>query len=132
MLETKKSLQDVTQTSQISLKSKSKALEQATEEQKATVNVMKKLEVELKDMQLKQKEISNMRNKLENSTKNKNKMIEELKVKEEESKAKVSEAVHLVEAALIEKDAALLREKQAKCIKNIIIFALKITCYFFR
>nr|XP_022906833.1 sodium channel and clathrin linker 1-like isoform X1 [Onthophagus taurus] len=41
-------------------------------------------------------------------------IINDLKIKETQSKMKVNEAVHVVEAALNEKDAALLREQQLK------------------
>lgn len=89
-------------------------LKRAIDEQHVTRNIIKKLETELKEIKTKQKEIIEMRCNFLKKISDKNNIIKELSMKENESKVKVKEALQLVEAALIEKDAALHRELQTQ------------------
>lgn len=100
------------------IKRKNDELERAKEEQTVTRNLVKKLQVEIKDIKDKQEDMVNTKDELLKTLNVKNSIISGLIFKENESKIKISEALQLVEAALIEKDAALQREINTKSITN--------------
>lgn len=114
MKHTKDSAADAVNTSKEELEKKTKQLQNALEEQACTRKLVKKLENVIEDVKEKQKEIVDVKDNLLKTLNEKNELINQLNFKETESKRKVNEALQLVEAALVEKDAALQRETQTK------------------
>lgn len=96
------------------LKNKADELQEALNEQRNLFKIVKKLEKELEELQTTQKETAELREKLDKALKEKSNVVERLKLRLMDSQAKVHEAVHVVEAALLEKDAALARENEAR------------------
>lgn len=114
LLTAQKPLHEIITTCRNTLKSKSEELQEALNEQKTLFKTVKKLEKDLSELQESQKETTELREKLEKNLYEKSNVIEKLKFKLAESRSKVHEAVHVVEAALLEKDEALKRENDAR------------------
>lgn len=93
---------------------KTNELKQLYETHQETTKVVQNLEHNVQQLQQENQNLQSERSKLTSILKEKNKAISTLKSKEKESQMRVGEAIQIVDAALLEKDAALLRETQAK------------------
>lgn len=89
-------------------------LKQLTENHQDTMKAVENLQGNIQRLQIENQNLHQERNKLTQTVSEKNNLISGLRVKEKESQTKVAEAIQIVEAAFIEKDASLLREQQAK------------------
>lgn len=79
----------------------------AIENQKSTSNFAKTLEAQIEDMQ-------RVRAGILNKSKQLAEKIGKLETENSESKTKIDEALQIVEAAIMEKDAAVSRERSAE------------------
>lgn len=93
---------------------KTKLLEKQSNSFAEAQRTIKKLEQELKELQENLGESEGARHSLQAALSEKNKQIEGFILREELAKDKVREAVSVVETALMEKDAALLREARSR------------------
>lgn len=107
-------IQEIRKTCTEELAEKSKQLEIETNKSVEAQNTIKKLELELQQFQERLLKSEETQNLLQTSLANKNKQIDRIIHREEIAKNKVKEAISVVESALIEKDAALLREAQMR------------------
>lgn len=126
MQDCKNSKKQIERDTEKQLEKKNVELQKTVEEQESTRRLVKKLEVEIKDIKERQVEMMKMKNELLKTIEAKNSVITNLMFKENDYKKKVNEALQLVEAAFIEKDAALQREILIKGIKFLIILINKI------
>ncbi|KAK5643104.1 hypothetical protein RI129_006949 [Pyrocoelia pectoralis] len=107
-------IQTILKTSTQTLDQKNADLEKAVTIHKGTSAQVKHLEVQVKQLESKVRDIMRIRDKLQVTLEAKDNIIKELKSKDRAAKEKVTEAVQVVEVALLEKDAALFRENHAK------------------
>lgn len=107
-------LQEIRKTCEQELNEKTKSIDNIVSQLIEAQGRIDKFEQELKEVQEKFKESEKARSALQASLVEKNKLLDGFIVREEVAKNKVREAVSVVETALMEKDAALLREAQAK------------------
>jgi hypothetical protein len=107
-------LQETTNATTIDLHNKNLILEKALDEQKNTFNIVVELENEIKHLQNQLQEMVIEKEKREVELKAKNSKIEFLNIKSFEAKEKVNEALLLVEAAMLEKEEAVLYRNQVK------------------
>lgn len=107
-------LTETIQTSTTSLSKKSEELNKILTQQNKTLTGIKQLEEEVHSLQAKSAHLVKKNETLGKENLEKDKLIFIINKSNDQSKRKVSEAVDLVETALLEKDAALLREKVAK------------------
>lgn len=92
------------------IENKTRQLEKETSQLAEAQNKIKKLELELAQLQEKYSNSEEARNNLQATLAEKSKQVDGFILREEVAKNKVREAVNVVETALMEKDAALLRE----------------------
>nr|CAH7767584.1 unnamed protein product [Callosobruchus chinensis] len=107
-----KQLEDEQQRSRTEAQEKKRAANLDTESE--ALQIIKNLEEEILTLQSRLLQIEKSKVQIEKSLKNKDQYIQRILVKNKESEEKVREAVQIVEAALLEKDAALYREKETR------------------
>lgn len=107
-------VQDVKKTCAQELREKVKLLEKESSQHIEAQQKIKKLELELKELQEKLLDSEKAKSTLQTNLADKSKQIDGFIVREEIAKNKVREAVNVVESALMEKDAAILREAQTR------------------
>lgn len=89
-------------------------IDKSLEAQAGAFKIVKNLEEEVLNLQKRLQESEKIRLKLEKNIKEKGEVIQGINQNNAECREKVKEAVLVVTAALNEKDAALLREKEAR------------------
>ncbi|XP_018565268.1 uncharacterized protein PFB0765w-like [Anoplophora glabripennis] len=89
-------------------------IDKSLETQAGAFKIVKNLEEEVLNLQKRLQESEKIRLKLEKNIKEKEELVDSVNQNNVECREKVREAVLVVTAALNEKDAALLREKEAK------------------
>lgn len=88
--------------------------EKALQSQNELLELVKELQTELTSLQESQKTCEGKKKDLQGILDVKNREIQFLKYNVDQSRLKVEEAIQIVECALLERDAALLKETQAK------------------
>lgn len=96
------------------LDAKKLEVENVLQNQKESLELVKELQKQVQYLQESQATCEQKKKDLQETLERKNREIELLKHSTEQSRFKVEEAVQIVEYALLEKDAALLKETQAK------------------
>lgn len=104
------------------LQKRNEDLEKSVSYQNTATSQIKLLEDDIKELQRKVQEIITIRDQHQITLSNKKMLIEELKLKDMEAKRKVTEAIQLIEAACLEKNAAILNEQKAKSKDNYYCF----------
>ncbi|KRT82709.1 hypothetical protein AMK59_3856, partial [Oryctes borbonicus] len=114
LIQTKVSLLESQKSTKSIIDLKTNELKQLNESHQETSQAVQKLQSKIEQLQQEKHNLQAENDKLTSALKEKNKIISMFRIKEKESQMKVNEAIHIVEAALVEKDAALFREKEAK------------------
>ncbi|GJQ77354.1 hypothetical protein Trydic_g20764 [Trypoxylus dichotomus] len=114
LIQTKVSLLESQKSTKSIIDLKINELKQLNESHQETSKAVQNLQSKVEQLQLENQNLQTDNSRLTSALKEKGKVISTLKIKEKESQMKVNEAIQIVEAALVEKDAALFREKQAK------------------
>nr|CAI5847178.1 unnamed protein product [Callosobruchus analis] len=107
-----KQLEHEQQRSKMQAQEKKRTADLETESE--AIQIIKNLEEEILTLQNRLLQIEKSKVQIEKSLKNRDQYIQRILVKNKESEEKVREAVQVVEAALLEKDAALYREKETR------------------
>lgn len=114
LMQTKVTLLESQKSTKSIIDLKTNELKQLSETHQETSKVVQNLQNNIQQLQEERQKLQQEKSHLENILKEKKKAIGVLRSKEMESQMKVAEAIQIVDAALLEKDAALLREQQAK------------------
>ncbi|VEN38104.1 unnamed protein product [Callosobruchus maculatus] len=107
-----KQLEDEQQRTRTEAHDKKRAANIETESE--AMQIIKNLEEEILTLQNRLLQMEKSKVQVEKSLKSKDQYIQKILMKNKESEDKVREAVQIVEAALLEKDAALFREKETR------------------